>query len=64
MLIFSARSKPFQLKVRSNSDQMMNALNSQQGNSSFYQLINLIIKLFNNLISGFSLRYTQLPCVI
>ena len=40
MLIFSARSKPFQLKVRSNSDQMMNALNSQQGNSSFYQLIN------------------------
>jgi len=38
-----SRSKPFQLKVRSNGDQIMNALNSQQ---------------------GFSLRYTQLPCVI
>jgi len=38
-----SRSKPFQLKVRSNGDQIMNAMNSQQ---------------------GFSLRYTQLPCVI
>lgn len=38
-----SRSKPFQLKVRSNSDQKLNAQLSQH---------------------GFSLRYTQLPCVI
>jgi hypothetical protein len=38
-----SRSKPFQLKVRSNGDHFNNAFNSQ---------------------TGFSLRYTQLPCVI
>lgn len=29
--LLSARSKPFQLKVRSNSDQKLNAENSQHG---------------------------------
>ncbi|KAJ6220059.1 hypothetical protein RDWZM_005871 [Blomia tropicalis] len=38
-----SRSKPFQLKVRSNGDHFSNAFNSQ---------------------AGFSLKYTQLPCVI
>ncbi|KAH9497009.1 uncharacterized protein LOC124494186 [Dermatophagoides farinae] len=38
-----SRSKPFQLRVRSNGDHFSNAINSQ---------------------AGFSLKYTQLPCVI
>lgn len=38
-----SRSKPFQLRVRTNGDHFSNAINSQ---------------------AGFSLKYTQLPCVI
>ncbi|KAF7492778.1 hypothetical protein SSS_05421 [Sarcoptes scabiei] len=38
-----SRSKPFQLRIRSNGDHYSNAVNSQ---------------------AGFSLKYTQLPCVI
>jgi len=41
--VIISRSKPFQLKVKSNHDQKQNAFFGQ---------------------SGFSLRYTQLPCVI
>lgn len=34
-----SRSKPFQLKVRSNSDQKLNAENSQHGNGSSKDLL-------------------------
>jgi hypothetical protein len=80
--LWIARSKPFQLKVRSNSDQKLNAENSQHGlyliwfipyllfyTVIFYSKLEkccLKIWIDSQLIylTGFSLRYVQLPCVI